>query len=143
MKICPKCNFRFIANDADMCHKCAEKMCYKSAHSEENSYAIDAPKKNRQRHNFGEKFVFKNEPASYGGFHGFRAYNNDGENVGIVFMTSDKKTPAYGNCELSFYSKYHNRYGQYHRIKSSGGYIPWRLLCERLNKYGFVEYYID
>lgn len=135
MKLCPKCNFRFIDDDADMCYKCA--------HPEENSYVTNCPRKIRRCIDFGEKFVFKNEPASYCNFRGYRAYNSSGDNVGIVFMSPDKRSPAYGKCELCFYSKYHNRYGKYHRIKSSGGYIPWHLLCERLNKYGFVEYYID
>lgn len=135
MILCPICEFNYIADDADMCSDCVEIV--KKIHTN------NVPRKTRPAVVFGEKFVFKNEPASYGRFRGYRVYNNDGENVGIVFMSSDKRSPAYGNCELCFYSKYQDRYGQYHRIKSSCGYIPWRLLCERLNKYGFVEYFID
>lgn len=58
-------------------------------------------------------------------------------------MTSDKRTPAYGNCELTFYKAYQNRYGQYHRIKSNGGYIKWETLCSYFKSHKRYNCHID
>ena len=83
---------------------------------------------------FQEEFTFTMQKAFYRGKIGFQAYNSKGENVGLVFMCDDKRTPAYEHCELCMYPAYYNQYGEWHRIQSHGGRIKWDKLCEILKQ---------
>lgn len=100
-------------------------------------------KKMRKHFDFAETFTFTYEAASIRGKCGFKAYNSKGKNIGIVYMTDDKRSPAFGFAELCMLPNYYNTYGEWHRIKSHGGRVDWQVLCERLNKYGKCECYID
>lgn len=92
---------------------------------------------------FQEEFIFTNELGYNRGKNGFQAYNSKGENVGIVFMSGDKRTPAYGHCELCMYKPYYNRYGEWHRIQSRGGRIKWDKLCDILKEKETHKVFID
>lgn len=92
---------------------------------------------------YGERFTFVNERVEYDGVIGFRTYNSMGDEVGIVWMTDDVRTPAYEHCEMFIYLEYRHRYGMWHRIKSFGKRIPWDFLCDKLETNGSYELYID
>lgn len=92
---------------------------------------------------YNEYFVIKNERKSYRNKTGFKAYNNSNEEIGIVFMCDDERTPAFQHCELCVYQEYVNKYGEWHRIKSHGARIKWQSLCEILNKQKSYKLFID
>lgn len=135
MKKCPKCELNYIAGDTEMCSECLK--------------ALTIVKDNTKSHKphpvlqFKEEFTFRNEKGECDGLRGYKAYNSKDDNVGIVFMTNDKRIPAYGNCELCIYPKFRYRYGHYHRIKSHGGSIKWETLCTSLKTHSIYKCYID
>lgn len=92
---------------------------------------------------FHEEFFFINKRACHRGKQGFQAYNSKDENIGIVYMCDDKDGPSYEHCELCMYSEYHERYGEWHIIKTHGGRIKWSKLCEILQKNGRYTVFID
>ena len=133
MKICSICDINWIEDCEDMCSVCK---------------ANNTPLKRTVSHvahnsEFGEVFTFTSEPTDLRGKHGFKAYNSKGNCIGIVFMTDDKRSPSYACAELCMLPNYSNVYGEWHRIKSHGGRINWKILCERLNRNGKYECYID
>ena len=95
------------------------------------------------KHYFGETFMFTNEKDGYRNHHGYKVFNSKGENIGLVFSSDDKRTPAYGNLELCIFKEFWNKYGQWHRITSHGCRIPWERLCQILSKNSSYECYID
>lgn len=92
---------------------------------------------------YHEEFTFTNERTHYRKKNGFRAYNSKGENVGLVFSCDDKRLSAYEHCELCIYSAYHERYGEWHIIKSYGERIKWDKLCEILKTKENYKLFID
>lgn len=134
-KICPKCGTNFIEDNADMC-----SMCSKSNRSLRGQSQNHTPRKNVS---FGETFSFTSEPGFYRGHYGYMAYNSKDEPVGIVFATDDKRSPAYGCCELCIFSYFWNRYGEWHRIQTNGCRIEWKKLCEILTDNNVYKCYID
>ena len=83
----------------------------------------------------------KKERGYYRGKSGFEAYNYKGQNIGLIFMTDDKRTPAYGNIELCVYASYQSQYGEWRRIKSQGVRIKYSYLCQVMENND--EYVID
>lgn len=147
LKLCPICEKNYIDKNSAMCPDCRkllvgvqESRKYIPA---ENYGRGNTVKMSSTGSKFGEWFTFVNEHATNRFKHGFKAYNSKGDYVGIVFMTDDKRSPAYGCIELSMFTNYYRRYGEWHRIKSNGGYVSWQLLCARLEKYGKYECFID
>ena len=94
-------------------------------------------------HHYAETFYIKNEPYKYRKKIGFRAYNSNGDLVGIVHMTNDIRTPAYEHCEFAIFPKYQLRYGEWHRITSYGARLPWKRLIKELHEKGVYEVYVD
>ena len=92
---------------------------------------------------YQEDFTFTNARGYHRGKQGFQAFNSNGENVGIVFMCDDKRILAYEHCELCIYSPFHERYGEWHIIKSHGGRIKWNKLCEILSQKSTLTLFID
>ena len=92
---------------------------------------------------FGEIFKITNETDYFRGKNGFKAYNPQGKCVGIVFMTDDKRTAAYGNCEFCFYPEYKHPYGEWHRILSHGSRIKFKYLCDILSKQSTYNLFVD
>lgn len=134
-KICPVCGINFIEDNAETC-----SICSQSNRSLRGLFQNHTPCKNAS---FGETFTFTAEPGFYRGHYGYRAYNSKDEPVGIVFATDDKRTPAYGCCELCIFSYFWNRYGEWHRILSDGRRIEWKELCEILTNNTVYKCYID
>ena len=99
--------------------------------------------KTRSSKFYNEEFTFTNESTSYRGKNGYKAYNSNGENVGIVFMTDDKRRTSYGYCELCFYPNYQNRYGEWHKFTSHGYRLKWENLCTCLQNQSVYKCYID
>ena len=83
----------------------------------------------------------KKERGYYRGKSGFEAYNYKGQNIGLIFKTDDKRTPAYGNIELCVYKSYQLQYGEWRRIKSQGVRIKYSYLCKVMENND--EYVID
>ena len=136
MKLCPICQLNWIEDTNTHCEVCENKNF--------------APKNNggpggikHPSAYFQEFFTFKNESGYHRGKRGFQAFNSNGENIGVVFMTDVHKTPAYGHCELCMYPAYYNRYGEWHRITSHGGRIKWSKLCEILKEKAEYKVFID
>ena len=92
---------------------------------------------------YDEEFVITSERKDYRRKSGFKAYNSKNEQIGIVFMCDDPRTPAFEYCELCVYKEYVNRYGEWHRIKSYGTRIKWNRLCEILSKQQSFRLFID
>lgn len=90
-----------------------------------------------------EYFVFTNKTTHHKTEVAYEVYNALNQNVGYVFMTDDKRTPAYGNCEIYFYTAYQNKYQKWRRITSYGQRIPWDKFLHKLKCEGQCKYYID
>ncbi len=136
MKLCPKCELNPINDDEDLCEVC--KNATHSSVKQNNS-----SQRARPFVQYNEDFIFICELTRCRDKIGYRAYNSENENVGIVFMTDDKRLSSYGDCELSFYPKYENRYGKYHRFTINGGKLKWDVLCARLRKNSKYKCHID
>lgn len=123
MKLCPKCELNYIADTEELCSLC--KTPSKNSGSSQVHRA-------RTTKLFDEDFTFSNEAAAYRGKNGYVAYDSQGNKVGIVYMTDDKRSPSYGYCELCIYPAYQSRYGEWRRFTSYGCRLKWDVLCERL-----------
>lgn len=89
-----------------------------------------------------ERFIFENDKAFCHGFWGYKAYNQIGENVGIVFPTEERYASR-GNCELAFYEEFYSSYGVWHRIKSLGKGIPFATVEQHLKTHGVYFCLVD
>ena len=136
MKLCPKCNLNWIEDYKEFCTICA------NSESSISNNGIGGGGKHPAAY-FQEEFTFTNEKIFYRGKVGFKAYNSKGQNVGLVFMCDDKRTPAYEHCELCMYPAYYNQYGEWHRITSHSGRIKWSKLCEILKQNTKYKVFID
>ena len=67
---------------------------------------------------------------------GYMTYDERGRNIGIVFMSDDKKTARYGNAEILFFKKYKNEFGIWRVIRRQGAYIPFDYLQDVISRYG-------
>ena len=133
-KKCPQCDLNWIEENEKLCSACMEKTYIQTK--------IQHPKP-KTSVEFNEDFIVKNELETYRGKHGYRAYTLAGKNIGIIFMTDDKRTPAYEHCEFAFFEKYHSIHGEFHRIISNGQRIKWDYLCRELNKYKQLKIHVD
>lgn len=59
---------------------------------------------------------------------GFLAYDENGKNIGIVFMSDDKRKCYFGNAEILFFNKLENEFGIWRIIKIKGNYLPFEKL---------------
>lgn len=130
MKKCPICDLNYIKDDAECCDLCREQSTHHQKHSQGT-------------HSIGEYFTITNETDWYRNHFGFKAYNAAGSYVGIIFATDDKRTPAYGMCEVSFLEEYHHSYGEWHRIISNGERIAYAELQKILSNQLDYRMYID
>ena len=67
---------------------------------------------------------------------GYLAYDIYGTNIGIVFMSDDKRTQRYGSAEILFYKKFANQYGVWRNIKINRQYLSYEKLVQTLTKQG-------
>ena len=59
---------------------------------------------------------------------GYLVYDEAGNNIGIAFMSDDKRKNQYGSTDIVFYAKYKNQYGVWRNIKINGQYLPYEKL---------------
>ncbi len=59
---------------------------------------------------------------------GYLTFDERGRNIGIVFMSDDKRTARYGGAEIMFFDKYEKEFGQWRIIKQNGQYLPFARL---------------
>ena len=59
---------------------------------------------------------------------GFLAYDENENNIGIVFMSDDERTSRFGNSEILFLNKFENEFGVWRIIKIKGNYLPFNKL---------------
>ena len=137
MKLCPKCGLNWIEDKEVLCSVC-DQYTESITHRGDNVGGRKHPAVY-----FKEMFTIKSQMEYYRGKQGFQAYNSKGEKVGIIFMSDDLRTPAYGHCELCIYPAYQNQYGEWHRILSHGGRFKWDKLCELLSQRDEYKMYID
>lgn len=135
MKLCPKCELNYINDNDELCTVC--KVPSKTLSGDSQMH------KTRTSVYFNEDFTFVNEMYAYRGKIGYKAFNFDGDNVGIVFMTGDKRSPSFGHCELCIYPTYQSRYGEWHRFTSYGCRLQWEVLCNRLKTNSSYKCHID
>lgn len=135
MKRCPKCELNFIADDAELCSYCKDLIV--------KDKVVKSSNKSKERKFYNETFTFTNEKAKLKGKYGYKAYNSQGKNVGIVYMTDKKGITSYGYCELCIDSNYQYHYGQWHRIFSNGCRIQWETLCAYLKIHSQYVCHID
>lgn len=96
----------------------------------------------KPRYNFAQEFTFENVPYKYRGFSGYKAYNRGGEFVGIVFSTTNKGV-SFGYCELAFFERYWETFGQYHRITSYGQRVPFAVVEAYLREHEKYICFVD
>lgn len=58
---------------------------------------------------------------------GYLTRDTDGNNIGIVFMSDDKRAPRYGSAEIMFFREYEEKYGRW-RLINIGGRLPFSTL---------------
>ena len=128
MKKCSKCELNYIKDDEEFCSVCLEKW-------NNSKFGKSA---GSGRHIYNEEFTFKRTMERYCGFEGFQAINSNGEKIGIVFMTQDKRVSSYGNCEIKVFSDFQNKYGMYHRFD-----LSYEMLCKILIKQKEYKYFVE
>ena len=67
---------------------------------------------------------------------GYLTRDTDGNNIGIVFMSDDKRTVRYGSAEIMFFSEYEEKYGRW-RLINIGGRLPYSTLEKILREKEF------
>ena len=65
---------------------------------------------------------------------GFLAYDENGKNIGLVFMSDDERTYRFGNAEILFFNEFQNQLGVWRIIKIKGHYLPFKNLEKVLQK---------
>ncbi len=60
--------------------------------------------------------------------YGYLISNESGKCVGLVFMSDDKRTARYGDCEILFFKEYEKEYGAWRVIKMYGQRFPYATL---------------
>ena len=96
-----------------------------------------------RRYVFGENFTVKCELEEYKKKLGYKVYNSRNQNIGIVYSCDDKRATAYGCCEICVYDGFRSTYGQWHIIRSYGGYINYDELCEKLKTSREIKIFVD
>lgn len=137
-KKCPRCDINIIKENEELCQICLKEI---NSKSEVKKQEFNIDKKDKK--NYQEQFTFVNIQKIYRGKTGYVALNSSNEEVGIVFMCDDMRTPAFMHCELCIYSKFQKKYGEWHRIKSNGARIKWEHLKDILKSQGSYKVYID
>ena len=99
--------------------------------------------KKSRRYAFGENFTVKCELEEYKKKLGYKVYNSRNQNIGIVYSCDDKRATAYGCCEICVYDGFGSTYGQWHIIRSYGGYIKYDELCKQLKTSGEIKIFVD
>ena len=94
------------------------------------------------RKNFAQNFTFENIKTVCRGICGYKAYDEKGENVGVVFPTG-KRYATHDYCELAFFERYWERYGVYHRIQSHGERIPYAAVDTYLMSHERYTCFVD
>lgn len=130
-KKCPVCDMNWIDESEEICSVCAE---------ERNHSTVSrggANKKGNPPNRDKELTVTIVEVLGVArGKVGYLAYDKNNRNVGVVFMSDDKRTARYGNSELCFYEKYESELGSWRTIKINGGYFLFERLKEILSREG-------
>ena len=60
--------------------------------------------------------------------YGYLVYDERGKGVGLVFMSDDKRTARYGDCEILFFKEYEREYGSRRVVKMYGERFPFSTL---------------
>ena len=92
---------------------------------------------------YNDDFTFTAETDKIDGIAGYKAYNSSNENIGIIFMDTDKRLKSYQSCCLHMYTSFRDRYGTWHIVKSNGQYVKWTDFCNQLQVVGKVTLHID
>jgi len=74
---------------------------------------------------------------------GFLVYDINKRNIGIVFMSDDKRTARCGNSEILFYKKYKQELGTWRIIKINNQYLSYEHLEKTLKEKGQYKCKID
>lgn len=118
MKKCPKWELNWIQDTQDLCDVCRRDV------------TDTPPGPHQPLHDFPTRdFIIKNSISSIGIETGYDFYDLQGKKLGVVFATHDKKnSPAFGKCEMCFYSQYEKDFRRYHRFKISGERMDFEVL---------------
>lgn len=61
--------------------------------------------------------TISNRKLRYKGKLGYLTFDEDGRNIGIVYMADDKRKAHYGSAEILFYKDYETEFGTWRLIK--------------------------
>ena len=64
---------------------------------------------------------------------GYLTRDTDGNDIGLVFMSDDRRTVRYGSAEIMFFRKYKEKYGRW-RLINIGGRLPYSILEKKLSE---------
>lgn len=83
-----------------------------------------------------DTLIYDELPVTRNRKNGYLAYDERGRNIGIVFMSDDKRTARYGNAEILFFKKYKNEFGVWRVIRRHRAFIPYDYLQDVISRYG-------
>lgn len=126
------------------------------SNTNEKDIAVDYPKPSVQSHHSHQNhkpltfcsintFVFRSE-IGYNKTKnktGFMTFDNRGRNVGVTFMSDDKRKPSYGQAEICFYNEYKEELGEWRLIFIDKIRLPFEKLKSILLHSGSFEATID
>ena len=102
----------------------------------------ETPRVSQGKCKIGECFIFtdeivtmKNKESAYA------VYNQQGERVGFVYETRDKRTAAYESAEIGFLKRYKGKL--FCRFTSNGVRLNWASLRDRIISEKEIKLYID
>lgn len=59
---------------------------------------------------------------------GFLVYDQNGRNIGLVFMSDDTRKFRFGNAEILFFKEFQQEFGVWRIIKINGNYLSFEKL---------------
>ncbi len=74
---------------------------------------------------------------------GYTIKNEQGKPLGLVFMSDDKRTARYGDCEILFFKEHEKEYGSWRVIKMHGERFPFATLEKILSAKECHTFVID
>ncbi len=128
-KKCPVCDMNWIDEFAKICSVCAEKGSHNVGSRGGANKKGNPPNRDKEL-----TVTIVQARGVVRGKVGYLVYDKGDRNIGVAFMSDDKRTARYGNSELCFYEQYELEHGSWRTIKINGEYFPFERLKEILNK---------
>ena len=69
------------------------------------------------------RLIFTERPVTRYRKNGYLLFDDKNRNIGIVFMSDDKRAVRYGAAEIMFFKEYEKEFGSWRVIKMAGDYL--------------------